>query len=72
MRAALRNWPRSAVPPYNLKKLAGQSAAMEAYKWFMLGMIIAWMPGLLVLALMLWRDQIDDSGQDADTALSRH
>jgi len=26
---------------------------MEAYQWFLLGMMVAWTPGLLVLALML-------------------
>jgi hypothetical protein len=53
------------------KKLAG-GAAMEAYKWFMLGMMVAWMPSLLVLALMLRRHHIDNLGQDADATLSRH
>jgi hypothetical protein len=28
---------------------------MEAYKWFLLGMMVAWTPGLLALALILWR-----------------
>ena len=26
---------------------------MEAYQWFLLGMMVAWTPGLVVLALML-------------------
>jgi hypothetical protein len=26
---------------------------MEAYQWFLLGMMVAWTPGLLALALML-------------------
>jgi len=28
---------------------------MEAYQWFLLGMMVAWTPGLLALALMLLR-----------------
>jgi hypothetical protein len=28
---------------------------MNAYHWFLLGMMVAWTPGLLALALMLWR-----------------
>jgi len=31
---------------------------MEAYQWFLLGMMVAWTPGLLALALMLWRHDI--------------
>jgi hypothetical protein len=26
---------------------------MQAYHWFVLGMLVAWIPGLLVLAAML-------------------
>jgi len=26
---------------------------MQAYQWFLLGMMVAWTPGLLALALML-------------------
>jgi hypothetical protein len=26
---------------------------METYQWFLLGMLVAWTPGLLALALML-------------------
>jgi len=26
---------------------------MEPYQWFLLGMMVAWTPGLLILALML-------------------
>ena len=44
---------------------------MAAYKWFLLGMMVAWTPGLLALALTLRRHNIDDFGQDADTS-SRH
>jgi len=33
--------------------------AMEAYQWFLLGMMVAWTPGLLALAFMLWRRHID-------------
>jgi hypothetical protein len=35
-------------------------ASMEAYQWFLLGMMAAWMPLALALALMLWR-----SGQNS-------
>ena len=28
---------------------------MKAYQWFLLGMVVAWMPGLLALALIFWR-----------------
>ena len=38
---------------------------MEAYQWFLLGMMIAWIPGLLVLALLLWRSNIYDMGQNS-------
>ena len=31
---------------------------MEPYQWFLLGMMVAWTPGLLVLALMLRRRNI--------------
>jgi len=39
---------------------------MESYQWFLLGMMVAWTPGLLLLALLLWRhhvDQPDRSGR---------
>jgi hypothetical protein len=39
---------------YNIGKEA-RDAAMEPYQWFLLGVMIAWTPGLLALALMLWR-----------------
>jgi hypothetical protein len=31
---------------------------MDAYQWFLLGMMVAWTPGLLMLALMLRKDHI--------------
>jgi hypothetical protein len=31
---------------------------MESYQWFLLGVMAAWTPGLLVLALMLRRRNI--------------
>ena len=37
---------------------------MEAYKWFLLGMMVAWTPGLLAIAFMLWRRHIDQDGAD--------
>jgi len=38
---------------------------MEAYQWFLLGMTVVWMPGLLVLALLLWRSNVDDMDQNS-------
>jgi len=32
---------------------------MEAYQWFLLGMMVAWTPGLVVLALALRQHSID-------------
>jgi hypothetical protein len=32
--------------------------AMEAYQWFLLGMMVAWTPGMLALGFMLWRHEI--------------
>ena len=37
---------------------------MEAYQWFLLGMMVAWTPGLLALAVMLWRRHIDQNRAD--------
>ena len=34
---------------------------MRAYQWFLLGMMFAWTPSLLVLAVMLRRSNRDDS-----------
>jgi hypothetical protein len=34
---------------------------MQAYQWFLLGMMVAWTPGLLALALMLRRHNIDNN-----------
>jgi len=36
----------------------GGNAVMESYQWFLLGVMVAWTPGLLVLALMLRRRNI--------------
>jgi hypothetical protein len=38
---------------------------MEAYQSFLLGMVVVLTPGLLVLALLLWRSNIDDMGQNS-------
>jgi hypothetical protein len=35
---------------------------MRAYQWFLLGMMFAWTPSLLVLAVMLPRSDRDESG----------
>jgi hypothetical protein len=42
---------------------------MKAYEWFLLGMMVAWTPGLLALALMLRRH---DTAQDGADTSSRH
>ena len=40
---------------------------MQAYQWFLLGMAVVWMPGLLGLALVLlfWRTNADDMDQNS-------
>ena len=50
--------------PVIIEKLVGVTA-MEAYQWFLLGMMVVWTPGLLALALLLWRSNIDDMGQNS-------
>ena len=42
---------------------------MEAYQWFLLGVMVAWTPGLLALAFILWRRHIDQNSADNN---SRH
>jgi hypothetical protein len=42
---------------------------MKAYQWFLLGMMFAWTPGLLAMALMLRQHGI---GQDSADTNSRH
>jgi hypothetical protein len=37
---------------------------MEWYQWFLTGMMVVWVLGLLVLALMLRRSHIDQSTAD--------
>jgi hypothetical protein len=38
---------------------------MEAYQWFLLGVMVAMTPSLLALALLLWRSNINDMGQNS-------
>jgi hypothetical protein len=38
---------------------------MEAYHWFLLGMMVAWTPGLLALALLLWRSNGQNSADNS-------
>jgi hypothetical protein len=45
---------------------------MKAYQWFLLGMMVAWTPGLLALALMLRRRNVDSIGQNSADNSSRH
>jgi hypothetical protein len=35
-----------------------EGAVMEGYQWFLLGMMVAWTPGLVVLALMLRKQHL--------------
>ena len=44
---------------------------MQAYKWFLLGMMVAWTPSLLALALILRRQISNNLDQDADTSAPR-
>jgi hypothetical protein len=37
---------------------------MEAYQWFLFGVMVAWTPGFLTLALMLWRNHFDQGSAD--------
>ena len=37
------------------------NGTMESYQWFLLGIMVAWTPGLLALALVLWRHDVVDS-----------
>jgi hypothetical protein len=46
-------------------KADGWDAAMENYQWFLLGLMAAWTPGLLVLALLLWRHNVDQDYADS-------
>jgi hypothetical protein len=38
---------------------------MENYQWFLLGLMAAWTPGLLVLALLLRRQNTDQDYADS-------
>jgi hypothetical protein len=38
---------------------------METYQWFLLGMMVAWTPSLLALALMLRRHHTIDSADNS-------
>jgi hypothetical protein len=42
---------------------------MKAYQWFLLGMMVAWTPSFLALALMLWRHDVN---QNSAGNSSRH
>jgi hypothetical protein len=33
---------------------------MEAYQWFLLGMMVAWTPSLVVLSVMLRKQNLPD------------
>jgi hypothetical protein len=45
---------------------------MEAYQWFLLGVMVAWTPSLLALALMLWRSKQRGQQQLARTVGKPH
>ena len=44
---------------------------MKAYQWFLLGMMVAWTPGLLALAIMLRRQIINNIDQNSVDNSSR-
>jgi hypothetical protein len=44
---------------------------MEAYQWFLFGLMVAWTPSFLALALMLRRQNIDDIVQNSADNSSR-
>jgi hypothetical protein len=46
-------------------RAGGGVTAMEAYQWFLLGVMVAMTPSLLALALLLWRSNINDMGQNS-------
>src|SRR5262245_49297215 len=69
--SAARIGSKFAAHPYIREFMQSGVAAMEAYKWFLLGMMVAWTPGLLALALLLWRYDVEVLGQGVDTS-SRH
>jgi len=50
--------------PRDVSAYPNRDAAMESYQWFLLGMMVAWTPGLLVLALLLWRHHVDQNSAD--------
>jgi hypothetical protein len=47
----------------------GWGSAMQGYQWFLLGVMAAWTPGLVVLALALRQNSIDQGSADNS---SRH
>jgi hypothetical protein len=49
-----------------------RDAAMKAYQWFLLGMMVAWTPGFLALALMLLRPNVDNIGRNSADNSSLH
>jgi len=49
------------LPVIHWEYLPGWEAAMEAYQWFLLGLVVAWTPGLLALGFMLWRHHTDQT-----------
>jgi hypothetical protein len=46
-----------------MEKTAGVTA-MQAYQWFLLGVTVVLMPGVLVLVLMLWRSNSQNSADN--------
>jgi hypothetical protein len=44
---------------------------MESYQWFLLGMMVAWTPALLVLALMLRQRHIGGDRADIRSSAAR-
>lgn len=47
---------------------------METYQWFLLGAMVAWTPGMLAMALLLWSNptrDLTERPQQADTLAIR-
>jgi hypothetical protein len=57
-------WNRIPDCPVTIESGWGVTA-MEAYQWFLLGVMVAMTPSLLALALLLWRSNINDMGQNS-------
>src|SRR5215468_8879230 len=48
---------RPSAPPGAVSGCRQREEAMESYQWFLLGMMAAWMPSIVALALLLPRSR---------------